>query len=434
MREFLKTLQSKMGDVPLWIYKSLENINHDWSKILFSKKASEYLVDIFMNLDNDIENIGKGLSPHYSKIFEFARLTDINNINAVILGQDPYPNPDHAHGIAFSSKDKKIPASLKNIYNCLINFELIDEMPKTADLTIWCKRGILLLNTALTTKAGESESHLSLWHKYTKLIIKKIDKMNKNKIKFLLWGAKAKKYERCIKHNEIMLWKHPSPLAQRKGDSDNFISCDHFSKINIDWSLQHSKIVAYTDGSAEPNIKKPQAKNGYAVIFQSGVLKYEGIFGSCAQKIRHPKSDEYLYSTSQRAEGFAILYALKKCYENRDKNWDVIEIITDSAFWINMINVYIPNWVRNKINFANKKNPDIVESIWDMVTKLKASNKIIQLRHIPSHGKDKSYKNATAESQKYIDYEFNELADDLAKHARKNLEYGEHYEVKKIFE
>ena len=172
MEKFYKKLNKEYeGSVPLWIEESLINIPKEWEQILFSSKSIRELLKIFIKLDNNIQELDEEkhdnlLSPSADNIFEFARLTPIKKIHTVIIGQDPYPNPDHAHGLAFSSKYHKVPNSLKNIYKCLLNFKLINKIPKKSDLTIWAKRGVLLINTALTTTIGNSNSHQELWKNY----------------------------------------------------------------------------------------------------------------------------------------------------------------------------------------------------------------------------------------------------------------------------
>ena len=144
-----------------------------------------------------------------------------------------------------------------------------------------------------------------------------------------------------------------------------------------------------------------------------------------------------MFSTSQRAEGMAILKTFDKCMQTikagDSRRWDEIEIVTDSQFWINMVLYYMPGWVRANKNFTDKANPDITVKMWKLVCNLRANGKVISMRHVPSHGKDSSYKNADEGTQKFIDYQFNELADKLANHARTELEYDTHNESNEIY-
>jgi len=430
--------------IPSWISDSLGNIPENWEQILFDEDGIEELVDVYQKLDDILDDPDEDLSPSASHIFEFCRLTDLDNISVVIIGQDPYPNPAHAHGLAFSSLNKKIPASLKNIYHCLINTKCITDIPKHSDLSIWARRGVLLINAALTTKTHTTGKHQSIWKEYIRLVIEKIaDYFSEEgkEITFFLWGGKAHSFQDIIdeESHHILKWRHPSPMAQNGPKPNRFVNCDHFRLMRdkINWRLKSRKIVAYTDGSAYPNKKIRKAKNGYAVIFQSGYLKKFGIYGSCKQTTVHPITKECMFSTSQRAEGMAVLKTFSKCLQTikdgESRKWDEIEIITDSQFWINMVLLYMPKWAYNNKRFTDKANPDITVKMWNLVCDLKSNGKKISMRHVPSHGKDSSYKDADEGSQKFIDYQFNELADTLANHARKELKYDEHKETDEIY-
>lgn len=433
------------NNVPMWIEKSLNNIPEEWHQILFSKKMRPKLIKVFNRIQKMVQDPDKDLSPSDGKIFEFAKLTPLNRIHTVIIGQDPYPNPDHAHGLAFSSLNTKIPHSLKNIYNCLIKHKLIDEIPDSGDLTIWARRGVCLLNTSLTTLAGKIKQHDKIWEDYTNELIKKLcDVFEKNDIQliFILWGNDAQKRSKLIvddTEHVVLKWRHPSPLANAScSENEKFINCTNFNEVNeilkderglsMDWSFNIKKIVAYTDGSALPNKDIPKAKNGYSVIFTEGVLKCLILYGSSPEYIIHPKTKKKMCSTAVRAEGTAILKALEKCNNLNPLKWDVIEIITDCQHWYNMITTFMPKWERDDIDFNDQKVPDITIPLWKEWKELKTKGEI-QIRHIPSHGKD-GLKKAEDGTQEAEDYMYNSLADELANDARKNLEYDEYKEKK----
>ena len=137
LEKLYKLLNSEFEDnIPDWIFECLSNIPKSWEMTLFGKKQRNILVKILDKLDS-LENLNEILSPIKVHIFQFSRLSSINRIKVVIIGQDPYPNRNHAHGLAFSSLDSTIPASLKNIYKCLIKCDLINKTPKSSDLSIW---------------------------------------------------------------------------------------------------------------------------------------------------------------------------------------------------------------------------------------------------------------------------------------------------------
>ena len=178
-------------------------------------------------------------------IFNALKYTDFNDVKAVILGQDPYHGPGQAHGLCFSVKKGVVPPpSLKNIFK-----ELHDDLgltaPQSGELIPWTKQGVLLLNTVLTVRQGQANSHKGKgWEQLTDAIIKKLNDREKP-IAFILWGGNARSKAGLItnpKHG-IFQCAHPSPLSAFNG----FFGCRHFSKVNsfltqngmepIDWSL-----------------------------------------------------------------------------------------------------------------------------------------------------------------------------------------------------
>lgn len=136
-------------------------------------------------------------------------------VKVVLIGQDPYPNKN-AHGYAFSSLHS-IPPSILNIYKCLLNYELISEMPSHANLTSWATQGVLLLNAALTTINGKSGAHMDSWETFTTSIIMDLDKPD---IVFILLGDFAIKFGSAISKAKVLTWGHPSPLS-RLNQTDN---------------------------------------------------------------------------------------------------------------------------------------------------------------------------------------------------------------------
>lgn len=166
------------------------------------------------------------------------------NTRVLILGQDPYPTPGHAHGLAFSVEPDvhPLPRSLNNIFK-----EMTDDLgaaPLTGDLRGWASQGVLLLNTALTVPAGEAGGHLKLgWDALITDILTELDRRPRA---LLLWGAKAQKLGATLTHPDHLRIEtaHPSPLSARRG----FFGSRPFSRVNdwlttrgeppIDWTLQ----------------------------------------------------------------------------------------------------------------------------------------------------------------------------------------------------
>ena len=352
---------------------------------MFSNISNEWLNII---KTDELENILNKLKdeptvPPANQIFEFARLTPFDKIKCVIVGQDPYPTLGDAHGLAFSCLTG-IPASLKNIYRSLLKQKLIKELPETGDLTSWASQGVLLINTALTTNPGKPLAHKKIWENYTRDLITRLSELRT--MVFILWGDKAKALRDSISHIAVVLeWGHPSPLARNA----NFINCTNFNETNsvlvklgekpIDWNVVnlnnlnnidddfspnvHATFgnnprtqVLFTDGSCFPNKSCPESVGGYAAVIAYGSFKDTTFYGNIDNKVE--------YATNQRAEGFAIYYALEYLKPRID-DWDAVIIITDSQFWIDMFCKYMPAWKKNN-KFAEKKNPDLTVKLWDL--------------------------------------------------------------------
>ncbi len=183
--------------------------------------------------------------PDMYDLYNCFRYTPLNDIKAVILGQDPYHEPNQAHGLCFSVKDGiKLPPSLVNIYK-EIESDLGVKEPNRGDLSKWAKEGVLLLNTALTVREHIANSHSKCgWAWFTDSVIKLISDNTQNTV-FILWGGNARSKTPLIDKNRhlILQCAHPSPLSAFNG----FFGCRHFSKTNeylkahgknpIDWNL-----------------------------------------------------------------------------------------------------------------------------------------------------------------------------------------------------
>lgn len=172
-------------------------------------------------------------------------LNNLNNTKVIIIGQDPYHGHNQAHGLAFSTLDTTIPPSLKNIFKELNN-DLNIETPTHGNLTKWHEQGVLLLNTILTVRKHQPNSHKNKgWEQFSNNIISELSN-NKENLVFILWGSQAHKTEKLIDTNKHLILKsgHPSPLSANQG---KWFNNKHFSKTNqyliennitpIDWTL-----------------------------------------------------------------------------------------------------------------------------------------------------------------------------------------------------
>lgn len=219
------------------------NIGNSWDSIL----AEEFKKDYYLKLREFLkfEYSHYHVYPDMYDIFNALKYTDYNDVRAVIIGQDPYHGPGQAHGLCFSVKRGVTPPpSLKNIFK-----EMHDDLgltpPDCGELTPWTKQGVLLLNTVLTVREGQANSHKGKgWEQLTDAIIKKLNQRDKP-IAFILWGGNARSKAPLITNpiHGIFQCAHPSPLSAYNG----FFGCRHFSKVNdflvhngmepINWSL-----------------------------------------------------------------------------------------------------------------------------------------------------------------------------------------------------
>lgn len=395
--------------------------------------------------DPELQTIAKEISeekytPPIDKWFEFARLTRFEDIKVIVIGQDPYPtvigDKCVAHGLAFSSL-VSLPPSLKNIFECLDQHGLLNKNNKetlTGDLTKWAEEGVLLINTAFTTKVGCPNAHSGVWKEYFgRMMGRLLKRLNKEPI-FLLWGANAR--NTASHFNGVkMIWAHPSPLAQSSlPDDKKFVKCNHFNLANdilvkrgqekIDWDprrkydiLSNQDInvsmdakdiecnVAFTDGSCAPNNSSKESRGGFSVLFAFGEFKNIVVKGALSV-------DKYP-ATNNRAEGMAILSAMKYVIQNDDKHIPCV-IYTDSELWVNMVTKFVPKW--KKEDFDKHANPTLVRAVWQAAQTL-VKTRPLYVSHVKGHQKLSEHIK-DLKDPKYRAF-LNNVVDNLAKRARK---------------
>lgn len=217
----------------------------NWNEIIEKEKQKPYYDKLYEFVENEYKN--NTCYPPFEKILNALNFTSYDDVKCVILGQDPYHGPNQAMGLSFSVEPKvAIPRSLQNIYKEL-NKEYGTYIPNNGDLTKWAKQGVLLLNTVLTVRAHEPQSHMGKgWEEYTDAIIKSLNEKNKP-IVYLLWGEKARAKKEIItnKNHLILETSHPSPYSANRG----FFGCNHFKDCNnfliqhgympIDWQIEN---------------------------------------------------------------------------------------------------------------------------------------------------------------------------------------------------
>lgn len=203
-------------------------IEPSWKEVLKEEFEKIYFLELTQFIKNEIKK-GKTMYPPGPQIFKAFELTPFENVNVVILGQDPYHNPGEAMGLCFSvPKEIKIPPSLKNIYK-EIKEDVGTEIPEHGDLTRWAQQGVFLLNAMLTVEKNIAGSHKDIgWQYFTNAVIQQLS-MKREHLVFLLWGNFAKSKKQFIDVNKHLILEsaHPSPLA-----GGAFNGCRHFSKTN----------------------------------------------------------------------------------------------------------------------------------------------------------------------------------------------------------
>lgn len=220
-------------------------IGNDWDEILKDEWKKDYYLQLRKNLISEYKN--HTIYPSMYDIFNALKKVPYKDVKVVILGQDPYHGQGQAHGFSFSvQKGIKTPPSLLNIYKEL-HYDLGLYIPNNGNLIKWANQGVLLLNSTLTVRANQANSHKDIgWTILTDNIIKLLNEREKP-IVFLLWGKFAQSKESLITNKRHLIIKsaHPSPFAAHRG----FFGSKPFSKTNnfliknnispIDWQIEN---------------------------------------------------------------------------------------------------------------------------------------------------------------------------------------------------
>ncbi|MGI5855699.1 MAG: uracil-DNA glycosylase [Candidatus Merdivicinus sp.] len=218
------------------------SLGNDWDGILEDEFRKEYYLRLRQFLKQEYRT--HTIYPSMYDLFNALRLTPCGAVKAVILGQDPYHGAGQAHGLSFSvQRGVPAPPSLQNIFK-----ELQDDLgvtpPRHGCLEAWAKNGVLLLNTVLTVRAGQPNSHRGIgWETFTDAVIQKLNERDQPMV-FLLWGANARAKRPLLTNPShlVLTAAHPSPLSANSG----FFGCRHFSKatrflnqhgITMDWRI-----------------------------------------------------------------------------------------------------------------------------------------------------------------------------------------------------
>ena len=242
--ELLSSFFRRIRKIQKYIGAEMVNFENEWDELL----KDEFQKDYYQNLRKFLikEYKTQTIYPDMYDIYNAMKYTSYQDVKVVILGQDPYHEPNQAHGLSFSvKKGVEPPPSLKNIFK-EINDELgIDNSGKHGELTNWAKSGVLLLNTVLTVRRGMANSHKDKgWEHFTDRVISLLNEREKPVV-FLLWGNNAKAKRKLItgRQHLVLASAHPSPLSAYHG----FFGCGHFAEANrfleangmepVNWSI-----------------------------------------------------------------------------------------------------------------------------------------------------------------------------------------------------
>jgi len=219
-------------------------IDNDWLPAVNAEFKKPYYAELYQFVKEEYSKVA--VFPPADEIFSALHLTPLSKVKVVIIGQDPYHNVGQAHGLCFSVRPEvDIPPSLVNIYKELQS-DLGCKIPNNGYLVKWAEQGVLLLNTVLTVRAHQANSHQGKgWEKFTDAIIRAVNAEDRP-IAYLLWGRPAQSKMSMLDNpkHKVFTAPHPSPLSAHRG----FFGCKHFSQANafleengltpIDWQIE----------------------------------------------------------------------------------------------------------------------------------------------------------------------------------------------------
>ncbi|MCI6499281.1 uracil-DNA glycosylase [Lachnospiraceae bacterium HCP1S3_C3] len=223
----------------------MSQITNDWLDAISSEFKKPYYRELYNFVKDEYSRTV--VYPPADDIFNAFHFTPLSKVKVLILGQDPYHNVNQAHGLSFSVKPgEDIPPSLQNIYKEL-NEDLGCYIPNNGYLEKWAREGVLLLNTVLTVRAHQANSHQGRgWEQFTDAVINAVNEQDRP-IVYMLWGRPAQSKAPMLTNPKHLILKapHPSPLSAYRG----FFGCKHFSMANeflekngvepIDWQIEN---------------------------------------------------------------------------------------------------------------------------------------------------------------------------------------------------
>lgn len=217
----------------------------EWERVMAPEFKKPYYKELYEFVKEEYSKVV--VYPPAKDIFNAFHFTPLDEVKVLILGQDPYHNVNQAHGLSFSvpADQREIPPSLQNIYKEL-HTDLGLKIPNNGYLKKWADQGVLLLNTVLTVRAHQANSHQGRgWEQFTDAVIQAVNSQDRP-IVYMLWGRPAQSKIPMLVNPKHLVLKapHPSPLSAHRG----FFGCRHFSQANafleehgmepIDWQIE----------------------------------------------------------------------------------------------------------------------------------------------------------------------------------------------------
>jgi uracil-DNA glycosylase len=354
--------------------------------------------------------------PHL--IFEALRYGAPADATVVIIGQDPFPTPGDAQGICFSvPAGTALPGSLKRIFGCLdragLRREHAAEDKKavlvSGDLRPWAVQGVLMINTALTTRVGARRAHAAAWAPFVVDFLRRFCSERAEagaRVHFLLWGGDARTYAGLARRygHVVHEWSHPSPLADNKlPEEGRFRACPHFENVNaalaagglrpVVWD-NLSPVVAFSDGSCPLN-GKPGSRASFAALItgaQFGAAVFRGeVSPSEYAFIDEDDPERGIHETqtpavpsNNRGELLGIIYAFLALLRGRAVGR--VELVSDSEISIKTLLVWLPSRLK-KGSERELKNFDLIWIAWRLLGCLREQAAFVALTHVRSHQK-----------------------------------------------
>lgn len=222
----------------------MSGLSGEWLEELKGEFKKPYYKELFNKVNEEYHT--RKIFPPANDIFNAFHLTPLKGVKVVILGQDPYHNDGQAHGLCFSvKKGVAVPPSLVNIYK-----ELHDDLgctsPEHGCLTKWAQQGVLMLNTVLTVRAHQANSHRDMgWEQFTDAAIKVLNSQDRPMV-FILWGSPAQRKKAMLNNPQHLILQapHPSPLSSYRGffGSKPFSQTNEFLNMHgvepVDWQIE----------------------------------------------------------------------------------------------------------------------------------------------------------------------------------------------------